>query len=551
MKITKLELRNFKRFDDLTIDMTALAGAPKLVLLIGTNGSGKSSVFDAFEVMNKVPKNDNGLDFHYYKKRPAEDFRVFAMTDKKTSTGEIVDAEVISEKTKRAFKVDSFYGRSSIRQVPQLTRKYIGDNPLAIENDADRPKIFIERDNRFENDVENVTLSILDDVFGDENPSTGAIRQRYINPINRSFENIFGGEENLTVRLISFKPPSQGKTAEILFEKGTSKIPYDYLSAGEKEIFNIMLNLLARGKYFTDTIYFLDEIDLHLNTFLQKNLLKEITENWIPDNCQLWTASHSLGFIEYANETQNAAIIDFDNLNFDIPQVIIPSPKNNFDVFEIAVSKDFLASVFEGKRIVFSENSDTPLYNNLNITNTIFFNGVNKGDVFHKAKNNPSYHGLIDRDYLTDEERVDLLMRYQSLYVLNYYSIENYLYHPDNLEEYYQLIGRDFDKDGYINNIKSVGKEIRLKVLMSLGIARESYPFYRENENNAILRSMRSDSAFEVFQQMFDSEDFEIFYKVFRAKIYGTQIKERQNLSRIDLAQTQWFKRKIEEVLTK
>src|ERR1700679_96340 len=58
MKITRLELKNFKRFDDLTIDLTSVAEAPKLVLLIGTNGSGKSSVFDAFEILNKYTKEN-------------------------------------------------------------------------------------------------------------------------------------------------------------------------------------------------------------------------------------------------------------------------------------------------------------------------------------------------------------------------------------------------------------------------------------------------------------------------------------------------------------
>ena len=69
MKITKLELKNFKRFDDLTIDLTSLAEPAKLVLLIGTNGSGKSSVFDAFELFNKVTRNEE-IDFvPYYNKK--------------------------------------------------------------------------------------------------------------------------------------------------------------------------------------------------------------------------------------------------------------------------------------------------------------------------------------------------------------------------------------------------------------------------------------------------------------------------------------------------
>ena len=43
MNLTRLRIENFKRFTDLTIDLSSFAGAPKLVLLIGANGSGKSN----------------------------------------------------------------------------------------------------------------------------------------------------------------------------------------------------------------------------------------------------------------------------------------------------------------------------------------------------------------------------------------------------------------------------------------------------------------------------------------------------------------------------
>jgi len=545
MKITKLELKNFKRFDDLTIDLTSLAEPAKLVLLIGTNGSGKSSVFDALEFTNNLAKSDVKIGepskSDYYSKNKETRYQIDMTFDNERSFHSdfflIRDSQIPN---------NGFYGRTSIRQIPKLTRTVIGKENLAFENDSDRPRIFIDRDNRFENDIEKITVSILADVFR-KNTTTEQIKESYINPINRAFDNVFDADDNTKVKLISFSPPSEGKTAEILFEKGSSQIPYDFLSSGEKEIFNILLNLLTRKEYFTDTIYFLDEIDLHLNTLLQKNLLKEITENWIPDNCQLWTASHSLGFIEYANEAAHAAIIDFDSLNFDVPQIIIPSPKNNFDVFEIAVNKDFLSKVFEDKKIIFSENTDTPLYNNLHIKDTIFFNAQNKADVFHKAKNNPSYNGLIDRDYLLDEERIDLQERYKNLNVLNYYSIENYLFHPENLDEYYKGVGKEFNKEDYISSIKSERTANRDKVLIGMAGARDSYPFYRENENAARLKTIRSNNS--AILQMFDSDDFEIFYKVFPAKDYGTGIKERQNLNHADLAKTTWFKAQIEAVL--
>ena len=63
MRIKSIELKNFKRFTDLRIDH--IPESAKLVLLIGSNGSGKSSVFDAFELANS---HSSYTDREYYKK---------------------------------------------------------------------------------------------------------------------------------------------------------------------------------------------------------------------------------------------------------------------------------------------------------------------------------------------------------------------------------------------------------------------------------------------------------------------------------------------------
>ena len=123
-------------------------------------------------------------------------------------------------------------------------------------------------------------------------------------------------------------PPLQGKPVEIHFHKGQSNIHYDLLSSGEKEVINILLNLFIRRESYQDTIYFIDELDVHLNTTLQYDLLKELTENWIPENCQLWTASHSLGFIQYAQESKAAVILDFDQLAADSHSATKRSTRN-------------------------------------------------------------------------------------------------------------------------------------------------------------------------------------------------------------------------------
>ena len=76
MNIEALHLNNFKRFSDLRIDLSALDTSPKLILLIGANGSGKSSIFDAFEYLSGPAKGlrDHYLD--YFKKRSDVDMSV-------------------------------------------------------------------------------------------------------------------------------------------------------------------------------------------------------------------------------------------------------------------------------------------------------------------------------------------------------------------------------------------------------------------------------------------------------------------------------------------
>ncbi|MCY7330886.1 MAG: AAA family ATPase, partial [Saprospiraceae bacterium] len=76
MHISKLELINFKRFTHLMLE--DIPADTRLVLLIGANGSGKSSVFDAFELLNKVTKGEDASQqwVDYYRKQAKQDFRI-------------------------------------------------------------------------------------------------------------------------------------------------------------------------------------------------------------------------------------------------------------------------------------------------------------------------------------------------------------------------------------------------------------------------------------------------------------------------------------------
>ncbi|WP_394994339.1 AAA family ATPase [Emticicia sp.] len=545
MKIQKIQLQNFKRFTDLTIE--GIPENTKLVLLIGANGSGKSSVFDAFELLNTLAKKEYVKGNNDYYQKDINGFIPSNLIIETQSIEGHIQAELKGDSYsffgKSNIHSNSFYGRTSFRQLSSLTKTSLGSN-IDTQNDADRPRLYIDRDERFENDIEKMTEDILKNVFLNDN-SSKEIKRKYIEPINNALQNIFDFESNIGLELTQIIPPLDGKTAQITFKKGNSEIHYNLLSAGEKEVINILFNLLSRKDLLQDAILFFDEMDLHLNTSIQYNLLKELTENWIPDNSQLWTASHALGFIDYAHDFENAVIIDFDNLDFDKSQVLTPQSKENLEVFEIAVSKDTISKILKGRTIVFAENTDTVIYNNLSMTNTYFFNAIDKADVFHKAKNLHTL-GLIDRDFLNDSEVKKISDTYSFLKVLPYYSIENLLFHPNNLEEYYLTINKEFTKVDYISALINVKNQELVDLAAGILMARNGYPFYKENESSKLLKDFREN--WKDITKLLKSDDFETFYKVFPAKEYGRSLTQRANLSKINLGRTNWFRNQIEKI---
>ena len=532
MHISYLELKNFKRFTDLTIDLSKLEQPPKLVLLIGANGSGKSSVFDAFEMIKSRSSQGgwNEPGFPYYSKDGAthsNEYQIFARTDKGSFSTN--DSELSLPST-------SFYGRSSLRQLPILTRTSTQYFDLA--EDTDRPRQYIDRDNRFENDIELLTQQILNEVFNGSDFDSRKLKERYLDPINQSLVRIFGSLEAPLLELISLKPPLGGKEADVRFRKGVSEVHYNLLSSGEKEVINVLLNIFVRRDTYQDTIYFIDELDLHLNTRLQHNLLREITEHWIPDNCQLWTASHSYGFIDYAREADHAAIIDFDSLDFDVKQVLLPEPKDSLDVFDVAVPKESIFKLFDNKQIVLCENQNDEFYNLLGLEDILFVGVRDKNQVFLSTKADSRYQGMMDRDFLTDNEVERAKKKYPTLRVLAYYCFENYLYHPDNITE----LVRDFDAQSYVTEIDRQKKAQQMRIVAEVKTVRNSYAILKEDD----IR----DKSIETIVEGFSSDEFESYYPYFdmKSKFNKASIAS-YNLTKEQLVTTAWFKQKIAEVL--
>lgn len=561
MRITEVHIKNFKRFSDLKIER--IPSTAKLVLLIGSNGSGKSCVFDAFDYVSKSWRNISKEDVTYYQKQKDIDFNIYLTLPEGhiSSLYNIEDSSLMDGKSSIDLRRNAkykFIGRSSMRIVPRISSSNLNFENDILFIDKDAPKSFIEFDTRFNFDVNKFTQDInramRAPIFRGESADTYKIFKEFIEPFNTSLKNIFGENKNTAIQIAEYEEASINTPPKLIFRKGESLINYDLLSQGEKQIVITLLNFIVRKKQLENSIYFIDEMDAHLNTAIQYTLLKEITENWIPDSCQLWTASHSLGFIDYARQANHASIIDFDQLNFDEPQILSPEPKDNLEVYEIAVGKDILGRIFEGMDILFVENKDDQYYNNLGLSKTIFVPEKDKKAVYYKCINT-EFKGVVDRDFLADEEIESLEEDYPNLKVLRYYSIENYLYHPANLAEYYNKINNTFDKGDYIQQIKANKNEVKNRLILKLMTTRTSYPFYKEvqkkkNPKKKWYTNSDDNADFtEKVAALLNSDNLEDYYKVFPMKNFATQIPQRQNIPLSELTKTVWFEKQIKKII--
>jgi AAA15 family ATPase/GTPase len=532
MKIQELEIVNFKRFSHLKISKIPLDA--KLVLLIGSNGSGKSSIFDSFDWLSKgrfkgYPTNGD----EYYRKDIGKESSLYI------SFHEDIKIRKTGNTFEGPFEIaKKFFGRSSIRIVPRISNN---SNVDAVITDGDSPATYIDNDSRFLNDISlyinQIDFALREPVFKGEQADTLKIFQDQIKPLNDSLANIFGGNEETRIRIAEYRNATPSTNAQLIFKKGESKINYDLLSHGEKQVIILLLNFLVRRKYYENSIIFIDEMDCHLNTFLQYRLLEEIVDKWIPENSQLWTASHALGFIDFAKKSKQASTIDFDLLNFDLDQELYPNDKEDVDIYEIAIPKNLLFEIMSKKRIIFCENQNDEFYQLMNIKDCLFVGLADSREVFLQIKRDKRYYGVRDRDYLMSSEIQRLKNYYPNLYILQYYNFENYLYHPDNIEE---LKVEAFEKNEYIKEIRKQKNNSYENILINLKAARS----YEEFKTDKI----KSDNIDEITQSL-KSEDFETYYKFFDMKKFSKGYLEKLNLSRTNLCQTSWFKLKLEEIL--
>ena len=316
MKIQEIKVRKFKRFTDLTIN--GLPETAKLIVLVGPNGCGKTSLFEAFNHWYKWHGFRNPGDESYsFKKGQAKvngrDWKVDAVTLK--GYGHTFTS---MDDTK-----GKFYFRSAHRNEPDFSTKQLSKQ--SDWSKSIRLNNLMSTDTCVSSNYQRIVSNTIAGVYNHDNDARKVeeLREELIGKIKKSLNNVF---PDLT--LTSIGDPLQD--GSFFFTKGTSTdFHYKNLSAGEKSAFDLMLDLVVQMHSFTDTVFCIDEPEAHMHTALQSKLLQEMY-NLIPDNGQLWIATHSMGMLKTAKEIEaenhgTVVFLDFSDRDFDSSVIITPS----------------------------------------------------------------------------------------------------------------------------------------------------------------------------------------------------------------------------------
>ena len=543
MRLQSVELQNFKRFTELRIEN--IPDSARLVLMIGANGSGKSSVFDAFDSLSHFARTNGRIlpDGPYYRKNPES----ASLTRIVTTDGHVLRSNVAPHPQDLA-SLKKFYGRSSLRVVPR--NQQVNADPSHVESDRDAPGQFIEPDIRFNADVqlytENINRLLREPVFANTNVNPREIFAQQIEPLNAALLRVFGDDPAIAIQLAQFQSAELNKAPVLEFRKGSSRITYDVLSHGEKQVVILLLNFMVRSDHLQDKVIFIDEMDGHMHRSLQYRLLEEIVEHWIPEDSQLWTATHALGFIEYATASKFAAVLDFDELDFDHPQVIVPAEQTRPEVFDIAIDRELIGRLATLVRVVLVEGKDKRFLRHCNLPIS-FAQADNKQAAFLRAQQlaEEGITCLVDRDYLTDEERLNLLGEYPFLRMLETYCVENELYHPDNVQEAKDARGENFDIHAYREAwLTDLGLN-RSDITANVNAVRQTYGYFFPE---TAARKAFIGAGGPLVEHL-QSTNFDEFFPYLSAKTYGATAKSLIAVSPEDLARTTRFHDRIAQAL--
>lgn len=447
MKIKKIELNNFKRFTHLIVE--DIPETTKLVVLVGPNGSGKTSFMESMNHYYKYAGYGNIGDYHYLSKTGnTEDFNHSQWYERasKIVSIDFHDASLPKDIGSSNDIKGHFYFRSAYRNEPEfqidsMRRQHDPTESIRLES-------LIQNDQTVSTNYQRLIANTISGVYdnGNDAKTVAALREELIGKVRTAIERVFEDLE-----FSSLGDPLQN--GNFYFTKGTTRdFSYRNLSAGEKSAFDLILDMVVQSKYYPDAIYCIDEPETHMHTKLQGRVLRELYL-LIPGQSQLWLSTHSIGMLQEAEEIEKehpgtVAFLDFGGRDFDTDQVIRPTKIGRavMDKFYELAFGDF-AKLMLPKTIVFCEgdpNGKTRKDFDKIIYSTIFadthpeaffisggscndIENIEKthGEIISTLLQNSQIIKIVDRDDRSPQEVADLAK--SGIRVLKRRNLESYV----------------------------------------------------------------------------------------------------------------------------
>ena len=313
VKLKKCTIKDFKRFTSLTIQN--IPQTAHLVILVGPNGCGKSSFFDALYAWYRMESGKSmgwQNDYHSKSNSPLQEFL-------NTFTVEFHDLRP-EEKHKM------LYVRTAYRNDPEFTMRKIERDVNPVSRVSFER--MIDNDMAVSQNYKKLVSQGLEDLYTkkEEQTTFAQYRKESIGEIRETLCKLFPD-----LKMNSLGNPLDNGTFR--FTKGTSDgFMFKNLSGGEKATFDLILDLIVARQNYNNTLFCIDEPESHIHTSLHANLLSVLNE-LVPENCQLVLATHSIGMIRQARDIENekpgsVVFLDFGRCDFDVPQTIEPATPN-------------------------------------------------------------------------------------------------------------------------------------------------------------------------------------------------------------------------------
>ena len=485
MKIKRLELKDgYKRFHHLTID---LGDKPaRIIALVGPNGCGKSSALDGLlfmhtsqqQVIGQSARDNRYHSMHGTAYSAAKSIRIIF------DQGPYADVRAAklklgSEKANTLFSFRSCYRYNAQVKITESRAM----NPIGLNNYG--ASVSADLDGKMEDNYRRLHAK-FNRYFKEKNVTYQQAATDIIGELNASLKKCL----DLQIEDLGNIDDDKGT---LYFKKPDHPKPFEFnvLSAGEKEAVDILLDLYLRKVDYDDTIFLIDEPELHINTAVQRKLLIEIN-NLIGVNCQLWVATHSVGFLRALQQDlkDQCQVIQFKAglpyASQDVSLIPVrPTLKVWRDIFETAL--DDLAGLVSPKRLIYCEGRDKPgtrgaekgldaqVYNTVfgsEYVDTQFVSSGGNTELEQRSaialailsKVFPSIEILVlkDRDMasgkpVSENERVRVLGSTDTrVRILKRWEIENYLFDKEVLTAYCAANELSLDSaryDGLVNNI--------------------------------------------------------------------------------------------------